>query len=255
MSTRVTGAAGLLLAMDTATRCATVAIGDGRGEPVAERTWQAGHGHAASLLPAIEAMLREAGAEMRELDGIVVGIGPGAFTGLRVGLATAKVLAYALGRPIVGVSTAEALAWAVVRGDVRAGAAEAPRDGEPVELAILLPAGVSDHYLSRVRIGPEDELSADMPPQLLSAGDSALELAGDTQLVAVDLSGRGHPAEAVALGARAQSGLGRACLRIGARALAVGRTDDVAELVPAYVALPRGVQRAAEAMAWSPDLR
>jgi len=65
---------------------------------------------AVTVLEDIDALLRQAGAHTRELEGLAVGIGPGSFTGVRIGLATARGLALALGVPVAGVSTLEALA-------------------------------------------------------------------------------------------------------------------------------------------------
>jgi len=62
------------------------------------------------VLEDVDALLRQAGAHTRELEGIAVGIGPGSFTGVRIGLATARGLALALGVPVAGVSTLDALA-------------------------------------------------------------------------------------------------------------------------------------------------
>lgn len=94
----------LTLAFDTATGIATVALlRDGR--LVGERRTVAGR-----LLEAVEALLREAGAEPDALDRLVVGTGPGSFTSTRIGIATARGLSLALGVPAAGVSTLDALA-------------------------------------------------------------------------------------------------------------------------------------------------
>jgi len=69
--------------------------------------------HSERLLPTIDRMLRDAGVSLVELSGIAVSIGPGSFTGLRIGLGTVKGLAYSTGLPVVGVPTLEALAWTV----------------------------------------------------------------------------------------------------------------------------------------------
>ena len=94
----------LTLAFDTATRVATAAlVRDGKvlGERVSR---------AVSVLEDADELLREAGAEQRDLTGLVVGTGPGSFTGLRLGLAAARGLAFALDVPVAGVSTLRALA-------------------------------------------------------------------------------------------------------------------------------------------------
>jgi len=94
----------LILAFDTATDVATSALVSD-GEVLGERT-----SRASTVLEDIDALLRQAGAHTRELEGIAVGIGPGSFTGVRIGLATARGLALALRVPVAGVSTLDALA-------------------------------------------------------------------------------------------------------------------------------------------------
>ena len=94
----------LILAFDTATDVATSALVDD-GEVLGERT-----SRAVTLLEDLDALVRQAGARTGDLQGLAVGTGPGSFTGLRVGLATARGLALALGLPVAGVSTLEALA-------------------------------------------------------------------------------------------------------------------------------------------------
>ena len=94
----------LILAFDTATDVATSALVSD-GEVVGERT-----SRAVTVLEDLDALLRQAGARTRELEGLAVGIGPGSFTGIRIGLATARGLALALGVPVAGVSTLDALA-------------------------------------------------------------------------------------------------------------------------------------------------
>jgi tRNA threonylcarbamoyladenosine biosynthesis protein TsaB len=94
----------LILAFDTATEIATSAL-VADGEVLGERT-----SRAATLLEDVDALLRQGGAHARDLDALAVGIGPGSFTGVRVGLATARGLAFALELPVAGVSTLDALA-------------------------------------------------------------------------------------------------------------------------------------------------
>jgi tRNA threonylcarbamoyladenosine biosynthesis protein TsaB len=97
-----------LLAFDTSTNWLSVACGDGhawcmRAEP-------AGQAHSERLLPLVDAVLRECGFALRELDAIAFGAGPGSFTGVRIACGVAQGLAFAAALPLVPVPTLEALA-------------------------------------------------------------------------------------------------------------------------------------------------
>ena len=231
--------AGPWLALDTATSRAVVAVDRAGDRPVAS-SWQAGRQHGETLLPAIDRLLREVGVARGDLAAIIVGTGPGAFTGLRVGLATAKTMAHELGCPIVGIPTAVALA-AAVGGRVASGS-----------VTVVQPAGPHDRYVTSVRLYPVP--TADTP-RLVVSGEPLGVTAGST-IVAVDLaaSAAGITPAMVERGREALVGLGPALLSVGGAVLTAGRRDDVAALVPLYVSLPRGVPEAVGALAWSPDL-
>lgn len=232
---------GPLLAFDTATTVAVAAIGAPEGRLRAETAWPAGYRHGEELLARVDALLVEAGVQLAEVGGIVVGTGPGAFTGLRVGLATAKGLAHALGVPIVGIPTRTAVL-----------AAAALAEPARTEFALLLPAGPSD----RLFIEPDGRTTvlAGTPAGVGSDDDTArlADLAAGRTLVAVDLDGRA-PQAAVDLGSRARAGLATALLALGSVELAAGRPSDLAGLVPDYVTLPRGVRQETGAVGWSRD--
>ncbi len=99
-----------ILALDTATSSCTVAVTSGE-TVLAELSLQVPRAHSTRLMPLIGQAITESGLAKQELDGIAVGIGPGSFTGLRIGLATAKGLAFGLEKPVVGVSSLLATAY------------------------------------------------------------------------------------------------------------------------------------------------
>lgn len=223
---------GWLLAIDTATSRVIVAAGTSAGELIAVRTFAAGHRHGSHLLPTIEALTREERLPLDRVAGVIVGLGPGAFTGLRVGLATAKTMAHALGLPIAGVSTGEAL-LAAARPD-------AEEDG--LGDTLLLPAGPHDRVVVESGKAPR-----------LEAGDGGAERRA---VIAVDLEGRASP-EALQRGHLAVARLPAALLWLGAERLRSAEADDVERLVPAYVSLPRGIttELGQGGVAWSRDPR
>ena len=99
----------LLLGLDTATPAVTVALHDG-GQPLAQLVTVDAHRHAELLAPSIAKIIADAGVSQRDLTGIAVGVGPGPYTGLRVGVVTAKVLGAALGIPVYGVCSLDVIA-------------------------------------------------------------------------------------------------------------------------------------------------
>lgn len=112
-----------LLALDTATRATAVAWQaeadelpqEARDDPPAGERPR----HTACLLPLIAELLEQSGSSWNHLDRIAVGVGPGTFTGLRIGIATARALAQALAVPLVGVSTLRSLASSVEHADTQ----------------------------------------------------------------------------------------------------------------------------------------
>ncbi|MFC1926491.1 tRNA (adenosine(37)-N6)-threonylcarbamoyltransferase complex dimerization subunit type 1 TsaB [Chloroflexota bacterium] len=98
------------LAIDTATGTASIALSS-QGKVLAELTWHAGQNHTAELMPNLTNLLHRSGVTVKELSALIVAKGPGSFNGLRVGVSTAKGLAFALGIPVVGISTLEVIAY------------------------------------------------------------------------------------------------------------------------------------------------
>ena len=98
------------LAIDTSTDTASLAIVQD-SEVLAELTWRCGQNHTAQLLPQLAYLLNQTKLSLQSTTGIIVARGPGSFNGLRVGISTAKGLAFSLGIPIVGISSLEVEAY------------------------------------------------------------------------------------------------------------------------------------------------
>ncbi len=102
----------MILAIDTATRSAGLAVHDGHTVR-AEFTWDTSDHHTVELMPRIVEMLEQINVPIDHISGLGVSIGPGSFTGVRVGVAAAKGLALARNIPIVGIRSTDILAYAV----------------------------------------------------------------------------------------------------------------------------------------------
>ena len=98
------------LAIDTSTDTASLALVQD-DDVLAELTWHSGQNHSTELLPNLEYLLKITKRDIKAITAIFVARGPGSFNGLRVGVSTAKGLAFSLGIPIVGISTFEATAY------------------------------------------------------------------------------------------------------------------------------------------------
>ena len=112
----------VLLALDTSATASAAVLRD--GEALARWDSDESTAHAELLAPAARRVLAEAGLGAGDLDGVVVGVGPGPFTGLRAGLATAQALGFAWGLPVHGVCSLDALAHRAAVDAFRAGTEE-----------------------------------------------------------------------------------------------------------------------------------
>lgn len=162
----------LFLGIDTATLRGSIALA--AGERIeSEVRLEAGAWHARDLLERIDGMLQSSGHAAADLSGIGVAVGPGSFTGVRVGMATGKGMAYALGIGLTGLSTLEALALA----------ARAGRDIGGARLCPVIEAGRGEVYFAEFECEGDGvrRLSPDRsrPPHALDpAAGGALTLVG-----------------------------------------------------------------------------
>lgn len=107
----------MLLAIDTSTSQTGLACYDESGV-LAECSWRSGRAHTAQLLPQLTLLLRHLGRAREEIAAVAVALGPGSWSGLRVGMSTAKGFALARDLPIVGIGTLDALAYQHSRLDL-----------------------------------------------------------------------------------------------------------------------------------------
>ncbi|MEE2789125.1 MAG: tRNA (adenosine(37)-N6)-threonylcarbamoyltransferase complex dimerization subunit type 1 TsaB [Myxococcota bacterium] len=138
-----------LLCVDTSTFFETVALTDGL-EIIAERCVERRRGHATGILDDVVAVLADAGWQMDDIEGYACGLGPGGFTGLRIGLSTAKGFALALNRPLFGARSTQLLLAAAGSEDavaiVDARRDEVYLDGGPLDTPVCTgPATISDY--------------------------------------------------------------------------------------------------------------
>ncbi|MGO4599286.1 tRNA (adenosine(37)-N6)-threonylcarbamoyltransferase complex dimerization subunit type 1 TsaB [Terrabacter sp. 2RAF25] len=152
----------LLLAIDTSTTAITVGLHDG-SSVVAEETTLDARAHAEHLAPGIRAALASVSAATEDVTDVVVGIGPGPFTGLRVGIVTGRTFGFALGLPVRGLTSLDALAH------------QAWVDGRRGDLLVATDARRKEVYAAAYALGDDGALrtadpvvarAADLPPEL-----------------------------------------------------------------------------------------
>lgn len=123
-----------VLAIDTATTALVTGVVDTESGQLTQRVLADTRAHNERLMPTILEVMSEAGLELGNLDAIVAGVGPGPFTGLRVGMATAQALADALSIPLHGVCTHDAIAHAALAGAEEKDAALVATDARRKEI-------------------------------------------------------------------------------------------------------------------------
>lgn len=218
-----------LLALECSATAASVALVQGHGV-IGEYFLRSGQTHSQTLLPMVQNLLTTAGETLGNLDGLAVSVGPGSFTGLRIGIAAVKGMALGANKLCAGVSTLEALAWNL-RG--YEGVAVAVMDARCQQVYTALFALKEGHI---IRLTPDTALAITDLEQLLQKDKGPLWLVGDGaelcyQLLAVNLPGL-RLAPAHLLLQRASS-VGAVAQEI----FASGKGVDCAQLNPIYLRL------------------
>jgi tRNA threonylcarbamoyladenosine biosynthesis protein TsaB len=225
----------IVLGLDSALGACSAALwetaGAGEAGVLRARRFAAGaRGQAEALVPMIEAVRQEAGITWPAVDRLAVTIGPGAFTGLRIGLATARGLALALDRPLIGVTTLEAIAQAVVR------AADWDRPPGAVVAAALDARRGQVYFQVFEWRGAADGLHPCAAPAALAPAEAARRLGGRRGVIAGN--GAGLIAEALSnQSLEACAGFDQPDAAVLA-ALAAGRTPPAVPPSPLYLRAP-----------------
>ncbi|MFI6870100.1 tRNA (adenosine(37)-N6)-threonylcarbamoyltransferase complex dimerization subunit type 1 TsaB [Nocardia sp. NPDC050406] len=229
----------LVLAVDTATPAVTAGLVEldpaqvGGNAPlittIASRVTVDARAHNEVLTPQILACLAESGRTRSDIDALVVGVGPGPFTGLRVGMATAAAFGDALGKPVYGVCSLDAIAAdteTYIKKDTT----------EPVELLVVTDARRREVYWARYRaVSPENPGGRIAGPEVCKPADLD---AGTATLIAGSASHVDYfDLPVLPVETPSPAGL----VRVAARAILAGETPEA--LTPLYLRRPDAVER------------
>jgi tRNA threonylcarbamoyladenosine biosynthesis protein TsaB len=214
-----------ILAVDTSTTSCSVAVVD-KDLLLAEMTIDREQTHSKHLMDMIHTVCDMSEIKIAEVDGFAVTIGPGSFTGLRIGISTIKGLAWSLNKPVVGVSSLDAIAWQC-----------AP---SPYPICSLLDARKHEVYYCRYRfsgdelkkegieqVAPPDRVLGDINEPCLFVGNGALLYKGE---ILDELGESAHFAGWNQHSIQASTVAGLSLARFRHQ-----KTDDVALLVPQYI--------------------
>lgn len=188
----------LILGIETATERVSVAVGGHEGV-IGLFEVTKGRRHVETLVPAIEFMLAQAGIELDEISVVAVDVGPGLFTGMRVGLAAAKAIAQALRIPMIGITSLDLLAFPNRHTDrVIVPVIDARKSEVFYAMYRQVPGGVQQ--VAEPAVGPVEELIADLlarSQDVLCVGDGALRYREDIlDGFRCEFGGDAHPSAA-----------------------------------------------------------
>jgi tRNA threonylcarbamoyladenosine biosynthesis protein TsaB len=218
----------LLLALETSTRIGQVAVVQRDGRTLAARSSEVST-HSETVLPLIDAVLGEVGCAVSDLAAIACGAGPGSFTGLRIGLATAKGLCFAGDKPLVLVSSLAALAAEVAKGRLAIACLDA-RKGE-----VFVAAYIGDRMVVAEQAMKPAALAAFVDELRVTQGADGspklgIELVGDAAARYPELATAGSWLDRTPAAA--------AVGRLGWARLLRGERDDLDAASPLYVRSP-----------------
>lgn len=215
----------MILAIDTATRAVSLALAD-EWAVLAEHTWHTANNHTVEVAPAVERMLSEANVLVEQLKAIAVAIGPGSFTGVRIGLGLAKGLALAHEKPLIGVKTLDIIARGVPTFDG--------------SLMVVIQAGRGRVIWSRYDVraeGWESTAAGKISTweDVVAHAQGGDVVVGEVDQAGLDLLGRHR----IKVGSQEQNVRRAAWLaRIGWERWKAGRVDEAARLAPIYAQQP-----------------
>jgi tRNA threonylcarbamoyladenosine biosynthesis protein TsaB len=229
------GAAGAVLGLDTGSPIASLALvvagrlAGGIARPVTS--------HGAALPQAVAQLLDRAELRASDLSGIAVGIGPGSFTGLRIGLSYAKGLAFASEAKIIGVASLDALA---------AGALDTPAARPGLQVCALLDARKGEVYAALYEIVADglEKISQDVVMPLVRVTSPLRQnaiLAGDYTAKDAAALAKKQGLEVTVLGPEALELRGRYIAALGAARIAAGQSDSIDSLEPLYIRPPDAI--------------
>ena len=214
-----------LLAVDTATEACSAALQvDGR---VLSRLDTAGRSHTQQMLPMVHGLMAEAGLRFADLQGLVCGVGPGSFAGVRIGVGFVKGLALSLGLPVVAVSSLEMLAQDAI-------------DGGATRVICAIDARMDEVYLGAFERGADSLARALSAPWLAAPRDFKLDIQGPWSAVGTGW-GRYEAELREGLEGAVERLDGKAlphataALRLAQPAFARGHTLDADALAPRYL--------------------
>lgn len=214
----------MILGIDSSAITAGCALCDS-GRCIAEQFLNTKHTHSQTLLPMVESMLKSADIGLSQVDKIAVTVGPGSFTGLRIGIASVKGMAMGAGKPCVEVSTLEAIAYNFVGIDAMICCAMDARCGQVYNALFKSEGGVITRLCEDRAIKCADlyEELKKLDGSIILAGDGAELLDNATE----------HSFTLAPTALRYQRGLG-VCLAAQGK-----ETIDAAALMPSYLRLPQ----------------